>query len=115
MKYSNKDLLIFGGGDSALDWSIELSDICKSITLIHRRDEFRGALNTENKMRALVDSGKIKLKTPYVIDDILGAKIAKGASIKNFSSKEIELIYSDEILFLLNLTLAYLQSQQFFY
>jgi thioredoxin reductase (NADPH) len=42
-KYRDKNLLIFGGGDSALDWTVELSDIAKSIKLIHRRDEFRGS------------------------------------------------------------------------
>ena len=102
-KYNNKDLLIFGGGDSALDWSIELAEICKSLTLIHRRNEFRGSPDTEKKMRKLVNSGKIKLKTPYVIDSILGDKLVKGASIKNFLTKEIEPIESDEILFLFGL------------
>ena len=48
--YKNKNLVIFGGGDSALDWSVELSDLANSITLVHRRDAFRGALNTESQM-----------------------------------------------------------------
>jgi thioredoxin reductase (NADPH) len=50
-KYKNKDLIIFGGGDSALDWTVELADIAKSIKLVHRRDEFRGAPSTEAQMR----------------------------------------------------------------
>ena len=66
-KYKDKNLLIFGGGDSALDWTVELSDLAKSVTLIHRRDEFRGAPNTEAKMRELIKSGSVSLKTPYVI------------------------------------------------
>ncbi len=48
-----KDLIIFGGGDSALDWSVELAGIAKSISLVHRRDEFRGAPHTEKLMRDL--------------------------------------------------------------
>tara|TARA_B110000014_G_C20126032_1_gene599895 strand:+ start:1874 stop:2908 length:1035 start_codon:yes stop_codon:yes gene_type:complete len=102
-KYQDKDLLIFGGGDSALDWSVELAEVCRSITLIHRRDAFRGAPNTEKKMRDLVHLGKINLKTPFVIESIIGNKKATGALIKNFATKEIEEISSDEILFLFGL------------
>ena len=102
-KYKGKDLLIFGGGDSALDWSVELASLCKSITLIHRRDQFRGVPNTEKEMRSLVKSGKIILKTPFVIESILGNENATGVSIKNFSTKEIEDLQADEILFLFGL------------
>ena len=70
-KFRDKNLLIFGGGDSALDWTVELSDIAKSIKLVHRRDEFRGAPNTEAQMRELVNEGKVDLKTPYVIENLI--------------------------------------------
>ena len=99
-KYKDKNLLIFGGGDSALDWTVELSDLAKSVTLIHRRDEFRGAPNTEAKMRELIKSGSVSLKTPYVIEDLIGTSHITGASVKNFETKEIEEIPCDEILFL---------------
>ena len=102
-KYKDKNLLIFGGGDSALDWTVELSDLAKSVTLIHRRDEFRGAPNTEAKMRELIKSGSISLKTPYVIEDLIGTSHITGASVKNFETKEIEEIPCDEILFLFGL------------
>ncbi len=102
-KYKDKNLLIFGGGDSALDWTVELADLAKSVTLIHRRDEFRGAPNTEAKMRELIKSGSISLKTPYVIEDLIGTSHITGASVKNFESKEIEEIPCDEILFLFGL------------
>ena len=102
-KYKDKNLLIFGGGDSALDWTIELADIAKSVTLIHRRDEFRGAPNTEAKMRELIKSGSVSLKTPYVIEDLIGTSHITGASVKNFETKEIEEIPCDEILFLFGL------------
>lgn len=102
-KYKDKNLLIFGGGDSALDWTVELADIAKSVTLIHRRDEFRGAPNTEAKMRELIKSGSISLKTPYVIEDLIGTSHITGASVKNFETKEIEEIPCDEILFLFGL------------
>ena len=102
-KYKDKNLLIFGGGDSALDWTVELADIAKSVTLIHRRDEFRGAPNTEAKMRDLIRSGSVSLKTPYVIEDLIGTSHITGASVKNFETKEIEEIPCDEILFLFGL------------
>ena len=82
--YKNKDVIIFGGGDSALDWTVELADIAKSVTLIHRRDKFRGAPNTESQMRELVETGKVELKTPYVIEELLGTNKISGVSIKNF-------------------------------
>ena len=102
-KYRNKNLLIFGGGDSALDWTVELSDIAKSIKLIHRRDEFRGAPNTEAQMRELVKEGRIELKTPYVIESLIGEDQISGVELKNFETKEIEEIHCDELLFLFGL------------
>ena len=102
-KYKNKDLIIFGGGDSALDWTVELADIAKSIKLVHRRDEFRGAPNTEAQMRELVETGNVELLTPYVIEDLLGNDFIEGVQVKNFESKEIEEIACDEILFLFGL------------
>ena len=101
--YSQKDVLIFGGGDSALDWTVELSSIAKSVTLIHRRDEFRGAPNTESQMRVLIEEGKVHLKTPYVIDSLLGEESINGVSVKNFETKEIENLDCDEIIFLFGL------------
>ncbi len=59
--FAGKDILIAGGGDSALDWTLNLQPIAKKITLVHRRDEFRGAPDSVSKMRALVDSGAIDL------------------------------------------------------
>ena len=102
-KYRDKNLLIFGGGDSALDWTVELSNIAKSIKLIHRRDEFRGAPNTEAQMRELVKEGKIELKTPYVIESLIGGDQISGVELKNFETKEIEEIHCDELLFLFGL------------
>src|SRR5476649_2359117 len=52
--FRDKRLLIVGGGDSALDWTLNLQPIAKRLTLVHRRDEFRGAPDSVNKMRALV-------------------------------------------------------------
>ncbi|NNE26455.1 MAG: NAD(P)/FAD-dependent oxidoreductase [Saprospiraceae bacterium] len=62
-KYKDKRILIAGGGDSALDWAIELSDTTESLTLIHRRASFRGALDSVDKVMELAKSGKINLIT----------------------------------------------------
>jgi len=64
--FRDKRLLIVGGGDSALDWTLNLQPIAKRLTLVHRRDEFRGAPDSVNKMRALVASGAMDLKIGQV-------------------------------------------------
>lgn len=61
--FRGKRLVIAGGGDSALDWSIELADIASELTLIHRRDTFRGALDSVEKVHDLAKSGQINLIT----------------------------------------------------
>ena len=65
----NKNIAIFGGGDSALDWALELSKIAK-ITLIHRREEFRGAPHTLSELKKLKKEGKVSIKTPFQIKSI---------------------------------------------
>jgi thioredoxin reductase (NADPH) len=59
--FRDKDILIVGGGDSALDWTLNLQPIAKSLTLLHRRDEFRGAPHSVEQMRTLVAKGAMKL------------------------------------------------------
>ena len=103
-KYKDKDIVIFGGGDSALDWSVELANKAKSIKLVHRRDDFRGAEHTENKMRNFVESGEIELKIPFVIKSIVGGKSFEGVEIMNFETKETEIINCDEALFFFGLS-----------
>jgi thioredoxin reductase (NADPH) len=101
--YENKDVFIFGGGDSALDWCVELAEKAKSLSLVHRRDAFRGAQHTEEQMRELVAAGKVKLLTPYLIDGIEGLDKVTGVSLKNFDTNEIEHYEADELLFLFGL------------
>ncbi len=59
--FRGHDVLIVGGGDSALDWTLNLQPLAKSVTLLHRRDDFRAAPDSVKKMRALVEKGHIKL------------------------------------------------------
>ena len=70
--YRNKKVVIAGGGDSALDWAIFLSDVAIEVTLIHRRNEFRGALDSVDKVQELKDKGLIKLITPAEVTAVFG-------------------------------------------
>ncbi len=70
--FRNKKIVIAGGGDSALDWSIFLSNVASSVTLIHRRNEFRGALDSVEKVQELKKQGKIKLITPAEVIAVQG-------------------------------------------
>ena len=101
--YADKNIFIFGGGDSALDWTVELSKIARSISLVHRRDAFRGAQHTEEMMRDLVKDGKVNLLTPYLIDSIIGEDRVTNVTLKNFESNEIEKHNADELIFLFGL------------
>tara|TARA_B100001142_G_scaffold191782_1_gene190832 strand:- start:858 stop:1895 length:1038 start_codon:yes stop_codon:yes gene_type:complete len=101
--YADKNIFIFGGGDSALDWTLELSKIARSISLVHRRDAFRGAQHTEEMMRDLVKDGKVNLLTPYLIDSIIGEDRVTNVTLKNFESNEIEKHNADELIFLFGL------------
>lgn len=71
-QFKNKNIVIAGGGDSALDWSIFLANVAKSVTLVHRRNEFRGALDSVEKVQKLKNEGKINLITPAEVIGITG-------------------------------------------
>ena len=101
--YQEKNLFIFGGGDSALDWTVELAKVAKSVNLVHRRDEFRGAQHTEAQMRELVKSGAVNLLTPFQIEKINGTDKVDGVTLKNFDTKESSDYEADELLFLFGL------------
>ena len=94
--FKDKKISIFGGGDSALDWALELSKFSK-ITLIHRRDEFRGAQHSLKEIKELEKKGKIQIKTPFQIDKIEGSEKIKSITIKDDNEKT-ENIETDIIL-----------------
>lgn len=80
--YRNKKVVISGGGDSALDWSVFLADIASEVTLVHRRTEFRGALDSVEKVQELKLLGKINLITPAEVTALHGNKRLEGLTIE---------------------------------
>ena len=94
--FKNKNICIFGGGDTALDWALELSKFSK-ITLIHRREEFRGAKHTLSQLKKKEKDGKISIKTSFQLENIEGQETIKSIIIKNENGK-IEKISTDIIL-----------------
>ncbi|MEM9686724.1 MAG: NAD(P)/FAD-dependent oxidoreductase [Bacteroidota bacterium] len=87
--YRNKRVIISGGGDSALDWSIFLADIASEITLIHRRNEFRGALDSVEKVQALKKLGKINIITPAEVRGLHGKDHLEAITIKKDNNTEV--------------------------
>tara|TARA_B100001057_G_scaffold299623_1_gene299747 strand:+ start:101 stop:1114 length:1014 start_codon:yes stop_codon:yes gene_type:complete len=95
-EFKNKNISIFGGGDSALDWTLELSKFSK-ITLIHRRNEFRGAPHTLSEIKKLENERKISIKTPCQLVSLEGDKNLESILIK-FDDGKTEKIKTDTIL-----------------
>jgi thioredoxin reductase (NADPH) len=94
--FKNKNISILGGGDSALDWALELSKFSK-INLIHRRDEFRGAPHTLSEIKKKEKDGKILIKTPCQLKSIDGDKELDSITIK-YDNGKTEKIKTDTIL-----------------
>tara|TARA_B100001540_G_scaffold157232_1_gene139277 strand:- start:49 stop:1068 length:1020 start_codon:yes stop_codon:yes gene_type:complete len=94
--FEGKTVSIFGGGDSALDWAVELSKNSK-VNLIHRRDEFRGAQATLDKVHELQKSGKIELFTKYQLKTVKGNGTLESIDIEH-ENKEIKNLKSDYVL-----------------
>jgi thioredoxin reductase (NADPH) len=87
--YRSKKVVISGGGDSALDWCIFLSDIADSVTLVHRRNEFRGALDSVEKAQELKNLGKIEIITPAEVVGLKGDTHIEGVVIKKENEERI--------------------------
>jgi len=94
--YQDKDVVISGGGDSALDWVIYLSEnnIAKSVTLVHRRKGFRGHPDSAQKVIALAEANKIKLITEAEVIEVSGNEVLNEVKIRH-KTKEEETISTD--------------------
>jgi thioredoxin reductase (NADPH) len=94
--FKNKTVSIFGGGDSALDWAIELSNNSKVI-LVHRRDDFRGMQASIDKVNQLKEEGKIEIYTKYQLDSVEGDNKIENINIKH-DDESIKKIKTDYVL-----------------
>ncbi len=82
-EFRGKNIVIAGGGDSALDWTLNLQPLAHSVTLVHRRDEFRAAPDSVNKMRELVAQGKVTLKIADITELHGDAPLLSGVTLKS--------------------------------
>jgi len=94
--FKDKTVCIFGGGDSALDWAIELSNTSKVI-LVHRRDDFRGMQASIDKAHQLKKEGKIEIYTKYQLDEVKGEDKINSIKIKH-DDKSVKEIKTDFVL-----------------
>jgi thioredoxin reductase (NADPH) len=94
--FKDKTVCIFGGGDSALDWAIELSNTSKVI-LVHRRDDFRGMQASIDKVNQLKEEGKIEIYTKYQLDSVQGKEKVESINIKH-DDESIKEIKTDYVL-----------------
>ena len=87
--FRDKRVVIAGGGDSALDWSIFLTDVASEVSLIHRRNEFRGALDSVEKVRELKNLGKINLITPAEVVELHGDENLSAITVEKEGEQQI--------------------------
>ncbi|MFT7591039.1 MAG: thioredoxin reductase (NADPH) [bacterium] len=92
-KFRGKNIVIAGGGDSALDWTIFLAEVAKEVTLVHRRGKFRGALDSVEKIETLAASGKIDLIINSEITSLKGDKTLE--QVKIFKRQKDEEVIKD--------------------
>ncbi len=102
--YRNKRVVIAGGGDSALDWTIFLADVAKEVTMVHRRKGFRGALDSVEKVQKLDAEGKIKLITEAQVVGLEGEGNLEAVNIKIKGQEEDLRVETDHFVPLFGLS-----------
>lgn len=103
-KYRGSRMLIAGGGDSALDWTIFLSEVCSELTLVHRSESFRGAPDSVNKVMQLAESKKINLLLNSAIESVSGTDKLEAVQIKNIKTNEVSNFEVDHLIPLFGLS-----------
>lgn len=89
-EFTDKRLVIAGGGDSALDWAIYMAEVAKEVTLVHRRTSFRGALDSVEKVMELHEANKIKLITEAQVVGLQGAERLEEVTIRHKTAGDIQ-------------------------
>ncbi|MEM7053852.1 MAG: NAD(P)/FAD-dependent oxidoreductase, partial [Pseudomonadota bacterium] len=97
-RFAGKNLVILGGGDSALDWTLDLAEIAQSITLVHRRHEYRAQPASVAKMQALAEAGKVRPVQGAVTQAVMGGKHCIDALNIIDLERETHTITGDEFL-----------------
>lgn len=86
--FRGKRVVIGGGGDSAVDWAISLSELAASVSIVHRRDKFRAAPESERRLRELAASGKIDLVVPYQLHALEGGDTLEAVIVRTLKGEE---------------------------
>jgi thioredoxin reductase (NADPH) len=102
--YRGKKIILAGGGDSALDWSIFLADIAKEVTLVHRSESFRGAPDSVNKVFKLAEEKKINLLLNTNLTHVEGLDVLKAVGVVNTKTNEKQIIEADNLIPLFGLS-----------
>jgi thioredoxin reductase (NADPH) len=102
--YRDKNLVIAGGGDSALDWTIFLANVAKKVTLVHRSESFRGAPDSVNKVMALAAEGKIDLLLNTNLTKVSGDTVLQNVAVVDSKTKEEKVIVADNLIPLFGLS-----------
>ncbi len=102
--YRDKKLVIAGGGDSALDWTIFLANVAREVTLVHRSESFRGAPDSVNKVMTLAKEGKINLLLNSNLSKVDGNGVLKTVGVQDIKTKEEKIIDADNLIPLFGLS-----------
>jgi thioredoxin reductase (NADPH) len=102
--YRDKNIVIAGGGDSALDWTIFLSNLAKNVTLVHRSESFRGAPDSVNKVLTLAEAGKIKLLLNTNLTKVNGDTILQSVTVIDSKTKVEQTIEAENLIPLFGLS-----------
>ncbi len=102
--YRNKRMILAGGGDSALDWTIHLANIAERVTLVHRSESFRGAPDSVNKVMQLAEEGKIDLILNTNLTQVHGNGSLHSVSMQDAKTKEEQTIETDYLIPLFGLS-----------
>lgn len=102
--YRNKRMILAGGGDSALDWTIHLAEIAQSVTLVHRSESFRGAPDSVNKVMQLAEAGKIDLVLNSNLTGVFGNGHLQKVEIEDSKSKASRTVETDFLIPLFGLS-----------
>jgi len=102
--YRNKKIIIAGGGDSALDWTIFLSNIAKEVTLVHRSEAFRGAPDNVNKVLKIAEEKKINLLLNSNLTHVDGSERLRVVGLINTKTNEKQVVEADNLIPLFGLS-----------